>query len=214
MPLKVLWWSFIYLKIPSVSIKPKIYRNNYHFFILTAAFPHFASHITVKACTWCHPLRSSEFHCRPPKSCPQGEQSTWRLPKKKRYRRQKKTTKRTKQTNWMTQKELVCISNLKIKQISFEMFFYFLVDDAPLSPLSVVITSSPLTNGMNGDHPSPNKANETITSSIGDITIDSVRDHLNTTTSTLNSTGSTLNSTTTTLCSNITEEIVGECGHF
>lgn len=41
---------------------------------------------------------------------------------------------------------------------------------------------------------SPN-ANETITSSIGDITIDSVRDHLN--------------STTTTLCSTTTEEIVG-----
>jgi lethal(2) giant larvae protein len=49
-----------------------------------------------------------------------------------------------------------------------------------------------LTNGVDS---SPNKANETITSSIGDITIDSVRDHLNT--------------TTTTLCSTTTEEIVG-----
>lgn len=37
--------------------------------------------------------------------------------------------------------------------------------------------------------------NETITSSIGDITIDSVRDHLN--------------STVTTLCSQTTEEVVG-----
>lgn len=43
---------------------------------------------------------------------------------------------------------------------------------------------------------SPNINNETITSSLfGDITIDSVRDHLN--------------STTTTLCSTTTEEIVG-----
>uniref|UniRef100_A0A182PZT4 Lethal giant larvae homologue 2 domain-containing protein n=1 Tax=Anopheles farauti TaxID=69004 RepID=A0A182PZT4_9DIPT len=53
-----------------------------------------------------------------------------------------------------------------------------------------------LSNGVaSGDEASPNKANETITSSIGDITIDSVRDHLN--------------STTTTLCSTTTEEIVG-----
>ncbi|XP_055585655.1 lethal(2) giant larvae protein [Uranotaenia lowii] len=55
------------------------------------------------------------------------------------------------------------------------------------------------TNGCSGassaDEASPNKANETITSSIGDITIDSVRDHLN--------------STTTTLCSTTTEELVG-----
>uniref|UniRef100_A0A2M3Z2P4 Lethal(2) giant larvae protein n=1 Tax=Anopheles braziliensis TaxID=58242 RepID=A0A2M3Z2P4_9DIPT len=58
-------------------------------------------------------------------------------------------------------------------------------------------TSEPrLSNGVGGsDEASPNKANETITSSIGDITIDSVRDHLN--------------STTTTLCSTTTEEIVG-----
>lgn len=48
----------------------------------------------------------------------------------------------------------------------------------------------------NGYDTTSNKANETITSSIGDITIDSVRDHLN--------------STTTTLCSTTTEEIVGE----
>lgn len=54
-----------------------------------------------------------------------------------------------------------------------------------------------LTNGSNGHHEaSPDRANETITSSIGDITIDSVRDHLN--------------STTTTLCSTTTEEIVGK----
>lgn len=60
-------------------------------------------------------------------------------------------------------------------------------------------TSEPrLSNGVGGnDEASPNKANETITSSIGDITIDSVRDHLN--------------STTTTLCSTTTEEIVGRC---
>uniref|UniRef100_A0A182SZ71 Lethal giant larvae (Lgl)-like C-terminal domain-containing protein n=1 Tax=Anopheles maculatus TaxID=74869 RepID=A0A182SZ71_9DIPT len=58
-------------------------------------------------------------------------------------------------------------------------------------------TSNPrLSNGIaSGDEASPNKANETITSSIGDITIDSVRDHLN--------------ATTTTLCSTTTEEIVG-----
>lgn len=36
---------------------------------------------------------------------------------------------------------------------------------------------------------SPTKANETITSSIGDITVDSVRDHLNSTTTTIHSTG-------------------------
>ncbi|XP_058450034.1 lethal(2) giant larvae protein [Malaya genurostris] len=72
------------------------------------------------------------------------------------------------------------------------------------TPLSVAVTAingtgaagEGLTNGVgNGDDASPNKANETITSSIGDITIDSVRDHLN--------------STTTTLCSTTTEEIVG-----
>ncbi|XP_055375721.1 lethal(2) giant larvae protein isoform X2 [Condylostylus longicornis] len=51
-----------------------------------------------------------------------------------------------------------------------------------------------LTNGYNGDT-SPNRANETISSSIGDITVDSVRDHLN--------------STVTTLCSTTTEETVG-----
>lgn len=57
-----------------------------------------------------------------------------------------------------------------------------------------------LSNGVvSGDEASPNKANETITSSIGDITIDSVRDHLN--------------STTTTLCSTTTEEIVGMFMH-
>lgn len=51
-----------------------------------------------------------------------------------------------------------------------------------------------LTNGV--DAPANNGGNETITSSIGDITVDSVRDHLN--------------STVTTLHSTTTEEIVGE----
>ncbi|XP_017859889.1 PREDICTED: protein lethal(2) giant larvae [Drosophila arizonae] len=60
--------------------------------------------------------------------------------------------------------------------------------------LSLENNSLPLTNGLNISN-SPNRANETITSSIGDITVDSVRDHLNT--------------TTTTLCSTTTEETVG-----
>ncbi|XP_055699794.1 lethal(2) giant larvae protein [Phlebotomus papatasi] len=47
----------------------------------------------------------------------------------------------------------------------------------------------------NGSLEGNNRANETISSSMGDITVDSVRDHLNT--------------TTTTLCSQTTEEIVG-----
>lgn len=51
-----------------------------------------------------------------------------------------------------------------------------------------------ISNGLSSGN-SPNRANETITSSIGDITVDSVRDHLN--------------STTTTLCSTTTEETVG-----
>lgn len=54
-----------------------------------------------------------------------------------------------------------------------------------------------MTNGVESS-PNNNYANETITSSIGsvgDITIDSVRDHLN--------------STVTTLCSQTTEEIIG-----
>jgi lethal(2) giant larvae protein len=55
--------------------------------------------------------------------------------------------------------------------------------------------TSPLESLTNGLDTSGNKANETITSSIGDITIDSVRDHLNTTSSTLHS--------------QVTEEIVG-----
>jgi len=50
-------------------------------------------------------------------------------------------------------------------------------------------------NGVNISN-SPNQANETISSSIGDITVDSVRDHLN--------------MTTTTLCSINTEETIGE----
>lgn len=52
-----------------------------------------------------------------------------------------------------------------------------------------------LTNGIDEGN-SPNRGNETITSSMGDITVDSVRDHLN--------------STTTTLCSTTTEETVGK----
>lgn len=52
-----------------------------------------------------------------------------------------------------------------------------------------------LTNGIDEGN-SPNRANETLTSSMGDITVDSVRDHLN--------------STTTTLCSTTTEETVGK----
>lgn len=51
-------------------------------------------------------------------------------------------------------------------------------------------------NLTNGIDVSPSKANVTITSSIGDITVDSVRDHLNSTVSTLHTT--------------TTEEIVGE----
>lgn len=51
-------------------------------------------------------------------------------------------------------------------------------------------------NLANGVDVSPSKANITITSSIGDITVDSVRDHLN--------------STVTTLHTTTTEEIVGK----
>lgn len=61
--------------------------------------------------------------------------------------------------------------------------------------VSVDRSSLHLANGLSSSN-SPNRANETITSSIGDITVDSVRDHLNT--------------TTTTLCSTTTEETVGE----
>lgn len=50
-------------------------------------------------------------------------------------------------------------------------------------------------NLTNGVDLSPSKGNVTITSSIGDITVDSVRDHLN--------------STVTTLHTTTTEEIVG-----
>uniref|UniRef100_A0A1B0FDF2 Lethal(2) giant larvae protein n=1 Tax=Glossina morsitans morsitans TaxID=37546 RepID=A0A1B0FDF2_GLOMM len=63
-------------------------------------------------------------------------------------------------------------------------------------PLEVNVDNPGLTNGIdNGENSSPNRANETITSSVGDITVDSVRDHLN--------------ATTTTLCSTTTEETVG-----
>jgi len=57
-------------------------------------------------------------------------------------------------------------------------------------PLEVNTENAGLHNGINGtgDSNSPNRANETITSSIGDITVDSVRDHLNTTTTTLHTT--------------------------
>lgn len=56
------------------------------------------------------------------------------------------------------------------------------------------VSNENLTNGV--DAPANNGGNETITSSIGDITVDSVRDHLN--------------STVTTLHSTTTEEIVGK----
>ena len=62
-------------------------------------------------------------------------------------------------------------------------------------PLEVNTETNGMTNGNTSSGNSPNRANETITSSIGDITVDSVRDHLN--------------STTTTLCSTTTEETVG-----
>jgi len=62
-------------------------------------------------------------------------------------------------------------------------------------PLNIENNSVLLSNGLSSGS-SPNRANETITSSIGDITVDSVRDHLNT--------------TTTTLCSTTTEETVGK----
>lgn len=68
-------------------------------------------------------------------------------------------------------------------------------------PLEVNVDNPGLTNGIdNGENSSPNRANETITSSVGDITVDSVRDHLN--------------ATTTTLCSTTTEETVGKCKVF
>lgn len=54
--------------------------------------------------------------------------------------------------------------------------------------------STSATNGLTNGH--DNRANETITSSMGDITVDSVRDHLN--------------STVTTLCSTTTEETIGK----
>lgn len=63
------------------------------------------------------------------------------------------------------------------------------------SSKSIDVEHSGLTNGISEGN-SPNKANETISSSIGDITVDSVRDHLN--------------ATTTTLCSTTTEETVGK----
>lgn len=55
-------------------------------------------------------------------------------------------------------------------------------------------STSSVTNGLTNGH--DNRANETITSSMGDITVDSVRDHLN--------------STVTTLCSTTTEETIGK----
>ncbi|XP_068141738.1 lethal(2) giant larvae protein isoform X1 [Drosophila tropicalis] len=71
--------------------------------------------------------------------------------------------------------------------------------EPPIAKQRIVQTDErvpPTVNGINNNSTnSPNRANETITSSIGDITVDSVRDHLNT--------------TTTTLCSTTTEETVG-----
>lgn len=66
-------------------------------------------------------------------------------------------------------------------------------------PLSVAIDATmngQTENLTNGDSSPNNNPNETATSSIGDITVDSVRDHLN--------------STVTTLHTTTTEEIVGE----
>lgn len=66
-------------------------------------------------------------------------------------------------------------------------------------PLSVAIDAAmngQTENLTNGDSSPNNNANETATSSIGDVTVDSFRDHLN--------------STVTTLHSTTTEEIVGE----
>jgi len=62
--------------------------------------------------------------------------------------------------------------------------------DDRLTPILV----SGITNGVDSS-PTYKLGNETITSSIGDITLDSIKDHLN--------------STVTTLCSSTTEEIVG-----
>lgn len=66
--------------------------------------------------------------------------------------------------------------------------------------LEVNTETNGMTNGNASSGNSPNRANETITSSIGDITVDSVRDHLNT--------------TTTTLCSTTTEETVGKFKNY
>lgn len=66
-------------------------------------------------------------------------------------------------------------------------------------PLNVAIDATlngQTENLTNGDSSPNNNANETTTSSIGDVTVDSVRDHLN--------------STVTTLHSTTTEEIVGK----
>lgn len=62
-------------------------------------------------------------------------------------------------------------------------------------PLNVNTENANIPENLTNGDASPNKANETITSSIGDITVDSVRDHLD--------------STVTTLCSTTTEETVG-----
>ncbi|XP_055916623.1 lethal(2) giant larvae protein [Eupeodes corollae] len=62
----------------------------------------------------------------------------------------------------------------------------------PINKEHITLDSNAMTNGLDG---SPNRGNETISSSMGDITVDSVRDHLN--------------ATTTTLCSTTTEETVG-----
>lgn len=66
-------------------------------------------------------------------------------------------------------------------------------------PINVAVDG--MLNGQNetltnGDSSPNNNANETATSSIGDVTVDSVRDHLN--------------STVTTLHTTTTEEIVGK----
>lgn len=81
------------------------------------------------------------------------------------------------------------------------------ITESTVKPLSVSVddavnAAAARTNGQlevltNGVQQSPNNgANDTITSSVGDLTLDSVRDHLN--------------STITTIHSTTTEEIVGK----
>jgi len=70
-----------------------------------------------------------------------------------------------------------------------------LTNHQPLSAAIDNVLNGQTENLTNGDSSPNNNPNETATSSIGDVTVDSVRDHLN--------------STVTTLHSTTTEEIVG-----